>query len=97
MRAITDNQRQESMVMNELSTVFREVFQEENLDIEADMTSADIAEWDSIMHITLILSVEDYFGIRFRSSEVARLQSVGELHDLIVEKRAKSTEKRDGY
>lgn len=76
------------MVMNELSTVFREVFQEESLDIEADMTAADIEEWDSIMHINLILSVEEHFGIRFRSSEVARLQSVGELHDLIVEKRA---------
>ncbi|MDH3990385.1 MAG: acyl carrier protein [Gammaproteobacteria bacterium] len=74
--------------MNELSTVFREVFQEEDLDIEADMTAADIEEWDSIMHINLVLSVEEYFGIRFGSAEVARLQSVGELHDLIVEKQA---------
>jgi acyl carrier protein len=76
------------MVMNELSTVFREVFQEDDLTIAADMTAADIDDWDSIMHINLILSVEEYFGVRFRSSEVSRLQSVGELHDLIVEKRA---------
>ena len=74
--------------MNELSSVFREVFQEEDLNIEAEMTAADIEEWDSIMHINLILTIEEYFGVRFRSSEVARLQSVGELHDLIVEKRA---------
>lgn len=52
------------------------------------MTAADIEEWDSIMHINLVLSVEEYFGIRFGSAEVARLQSVGELHDLIVEKQA---------
>ena len=74
--------------MNQLSSVFREVFQEEDLNIEAEMTAADIEEWDSIMHINLILTIEESFGVRFRSSEVARLQSVGELHDLIVEKRA---------
>jgi acyl carrier protein len=75
------------MVMDQLSAVFREVFQEEDLEIEADMTAADIDEWDSIMHINLILTVEEHFDVRFRSSEVAQLRSVGELHDLIVEKR----------
>ena len=51
------------------------------------MTAADIDEWDSIMHINLILTVEEHFDVRFRSSAVAQLRSVGELHDLIVEKR----------
>jgi len=75
------------MVMDQLSAVIREVFQEDDLEIDADMTAADIDEWDSIMHINLILAVEEHFDVRFRSYEVAQLRSVGELHDLIVEKR----------
>jgi acyl carrier protein len=75
------------MVMDQLSAVLREVFQEDDLEIDADMTAADIDEWDSIMHINLILAVEEHFDVRFRSYEVAQLRSVGELHDLIVEKR----------
>ena len=35
------------------------------------------------MHVTLILRVEQAFGVRFRSSEVAMLSNVGELQSLI--------------
>lgn len=74
--------------MDELTTIFRDVFQDDELSIAEDMTAADIEDWDSVMHINLILSVEEHFGVRFKSSEVARLQSIGELHNLIVEKGA---------
>lgn len=76
------------MVMDQLTTIFRDVFQDEELNIAEDMTAADIDDWDSVMHINLILTVEEHFGVRFKSSEVARLQSIGELHNLVVEKSA---------
>ena len=78
------------MVMQQLLVVFREVFQDEGLTIEAGTTAVDIDDWDSVMHVTLILSVEEHFGVRFSSSEVASLQSVGELNDLIAKKSAQS-------
>ncbi len=76
------------MVMSQLSEVFQEVFQDEDLTIEAETTAAEIADWDSVMHVSLILSVEQHFDVRFNSSEVSSLQSVGELNDLIVKKLA---------
>ena len=47
-------------------------------------TSAkDIDEWDSLMHVNLILAVEARFGVRFTSTEVAGLKDVRELIDLV--------------
>ncbi len=35
------------------------------------------------MHVTLLINIEKAFGIKFTSSEVARLSSVGDLLDLV--------------
>jgi acyl carrier protein len=66
-----------------LAEVFREVFSDDELTIERETTAKHIPEWDSLMHVTLIVNVEKRFGVRFSSAEVAQLQNVGELIDLI--------------
>ena len=72
--------------LERLNEVFRDVFNDEDLVISRDTSAKDIAEWDSVMHVSLIINVEKAFGVRFSSSEVARLQSVGDLEDLIESK-----------
>jgi acyl carrier protein len=69
--------------LNRLTDVFRDVFDDEALTITRETTAADVPAWDSLMHVTLIVAVERSFGVRFKSSEVASLQNVGELVDLI--------------
>ena len=66
-----------------LQTVFRDVFEDDELEINAETTAADIEGWDSLAHVTLMINVEKRFGVKFRSSEVARLKRVGELMDLV--------------
>jgi acyl carrier protein len=78
-------------VLRQLIEVFQEVFGDDSLHISRATTAADIEGWDSVMHVTLIVRVEKAFGIRFSSSEVAALQNVGELVDLIQRRRAAST------
>jgi acyl carrier protein len=73
-------------VLTPLTEVFRGVFDDDDLTISRETTSRQIPEWDSLMHVTLLLNVEKAFGIQFRSSEVSGLQSVGELADLITAK-----------
>ena len=43
----------------------------------------DFEEWDSLMHVTLVVNVEREFGLRFKSADVSALKSVGDLIDLI--------------
>ena len=75
----------ESMDQNleKLCQVFIDVFDDEEIVLSRSTTAADIEDWDSLMHITLILEVEKSYGVRFSSGEVADLQDAGALMDAI--------------
>ncbi len=75
-------------VMTKLSALFREVFDDPDLVVSDSTTAADIPEWDSMTHITLIVAAEQEFGIHFRASEMDGMQDVGELARLIAAKCA---------
>jgi len=46
----------------------------------------DVPEWDSLLHISLMLAVESAFKIRFRVGEVEATRNVGDLADLIIKR-----------
>ena len=71
-----------------LTDVFREVFDDEDLEITPQTTAKDVPGWDSLMHVSLIVNVEKAFGVRFTSAEIANLHNVGELLQLIETKKA---------
>jgi acyl carrier protein len=73
-----------------LTSTFRDVFEDDNLNIAADTTAADIDEWDSLRHIELLVAVEQEFGVRFNTGEVAGLKNVGEMVQLITAKAGAS-------
>ena len=73
--------------LDRLNEIFKQTFQDDDILVDGDTTAADIDGWDSLMHVSLMLNVESDFDVRFSSTEVAVLQSVGELLDLIREKR----------
>jgi acyl carrier protein len=73
--------------LSELQSLFREVFQQDDLVITRETTAHDIEAWDSLIHVTLMMEVETRFGIRFTTAEIAYLTSVGDLADLIAKKR----------
>jgi acyl carrier protein len=72
--------------LKRLNEIFCEVFNDEDVVISRQTTAKDISDWDSIMHVSLIVNIEKVFAIRFSSSEIANLQTVGELVDLIDSK-----------
>ena len=69
-------------IFEKLNEVFSDVFDEE-ITVTAETTSADIEEWDSLTHITLISEVEDAFDMKFSMKEVLGMQNVGEMADII--------------
>jgi acyl carrier protein len=70
--------------------VFREVFEDDALVITRATTAKDVAEWDSLTHVTLLVSLENRFGVRFKSAEVTGLKDVGELFDVLSRLAGKS-------
>ena len=72
-----------------LQEVFREVFDDDSIEIFDAMTADDIEEWDSLMHVTLVVAVEKEFGIRLNAAQVGGLKNVGEFLAVIGERLGK--------
>ena len=53
-------------ILKEVTEIFRESFDDETLEINDSTTAADIEDWDSLMHITLITAIEEQFNIKFK-------------------------------
>jgi len=73
-------------IRERLQNVFRDVFDDENLEIFDEMTSNDVEDWDSLTHINLILDIESEFGIKFTTEEVTKAKNVGEFIKIIESK-----------
>lgn len=72
--------------IEELTTVFEEVFDQKGLKLSPETTANDIDGWDSMSHVTMLMAVEDHFGIEFKPYEIANLVNVGALLALIEKK-----------
>ena len=73
-------------IMEIVQRIFRDVFDDENLVISDSTNSSDIEDWDSLEHISLVVSMEKEFNLKFDLKEVNALANVGEMVDLIASK-----------
>lgn len=73
----------ESEIRAKLTEIFRDVFDDETLEITPQTTAADVEHWDSLSHISMIVAVEKAFGVRFTTGQVQALKNVGDLLALI--------------
>jgi acyl carrier protein len=69
-------------ILAKLQPVFDDVFLEPPK-LTPQLTAREVPEWDSLLHISLLLAVEKAFNIRFRVGEVEGTKTVGEFADLI--------------
>ncbi len=69
-----------------LQEVFRDVFDDDEIEINDTTTADDIEAWDSLTHVQLIVAVEEKFGVKFSTVEVMKLKNVGEFIKLIDRK-----------
>ena len=72
-------------VIAKMQTVFDEVFIDQ-VELSPALSAKDVPEWDSLIHINLVLAVEQRFGVRFGVGEVEATRNVGDLADLIIKK-----------
>ena len=75
-------------VLQQLTGIFHELFDDDSIVLTPETTAADIPEWDSMNHISLIVAVESRFGIKFQTAEVEEMKNVGDFVALILKKAA---------
>jgi acyl carrier protein len=65
--------------LEKLNGIFRTVFDNDEINIQPEMSADDVDGWDSLSHVNLILAVEKGFGIRFDQRELLTFKNVGDL------------------
>ena len=70
-------------IVNDVNTIMKEIFKDQNLVISRDTRSSDIEKWDSLGNMHLIVAIEDHYKIRFALDEIQFLKNVGELYDCV--------------
>ena len=73
-------------IYEKLSVIFRDVFEDETLVAKPSLTADDIAGWDSLTNLRLVLTVQKAFGVKFTAHEITSLNNVGELATLVQAK-----------
>lgn len=66
-------------IIKELNAIFIDVLDNDSININIDTAAEDIDEWDSLSHIQLIVAIEKYFKIKFKSAEIHAWKNVGEM------------------
>ena len=67
-----------------LNEVFRNVFDDDDIEVNRETTADDIEDWDSLEHINLVSAVEKEFGVKFTMAQVVGMKNVGEMVDIIL-------------
>ncbi len=72
-------------VYERLVAVFREVFDDDSIEINDETVADDVDGWDSFEHINLVVAIEDEFAFKIPMGKVVTMKNVGEMVDIILE------------
>ncbi len=68
-----------SETLEAIRQIMEDVFDVDDLRVDASTTADQVEEWDSLSHVRLIVAIERKFGIRFKNAEIEALMNVGDL------------------
>lgn len=77
-----------SDILKKVNEIFRDVLDDDSIQMNDATTAADVEGWDSLSHIQLVVAVEKAFKIKFTSLEIMSWKNVGEMITSIEKKLA---------
>jgi acyl carrier protein len=78
----------EESILKQLTEIFHQIFDDDSIVLTPQTTADDVAEWDSMNHVSLIVAVESRFGIKFQTAETEELKNIGDFVAVIQKKSA---------
>ena len=67
------------VTIEDLLTIFREVLENDDIELTESTIAADVPEWDSLNHIYLVVAIEKQFEIKFTTHQIQSWQCVGDV------------------
>ncbi|MFB9690300.1 acyl carrier protein [Amycolatopsis plumensis] len=71
-----------------LEEVFAEVFGEPAESFTDESDRETVLGWTSMRHVTLLVQIENAFGVRFSNPEMATMRSLGDIRAALADKEA---------
>ena len=75
-------------ILEQLQPIFREALNEPDITVTLASSARNTPNWDSLAHIDLIEMVEMHFKVKFALGELHEMKNVGDLVELIEEKKS---------
>ena len=70
-------------ILNDLYDLFHEFFDDPDLELTPESSPETIEDWDSLAHISLIVSIEKHFRVKFSMNQVNELKSLGKIAEAV--------------
>ena len=73
-------------IEKQVKEVFADLFEMDVEEVHNTDTMEDIDDWDSLMHIQLMLALEKEFSIKFSTQQIMEMKSVADIIQIISSK-----------
>jgi acyl carrier protein len=73
----------ESAIYTRLTEIITDFFDDDSITATPALSAKDVDGWDSLAHIRLMLTIERAFKVKFSTSEIGKMETVGDLVALI--------------
>lgn len=73
-------------ITEKLAHIFHKTFDTTDLVLTDEITAIDVDNWDSLTHMIMIGEVEKQFDIKFKLKELNKMNTVGNLINLVFAK-----------
>ncbi len=80
----------DNKMLDEITDIFKEVLDLDDVVVYGETVASDIPEWDSLNHIQLIVAIEKHFKVKFTSMEIMSWKNVDDMCNGINQKFHKS-------
>jgi acyl carrier protein len=70
-------------ILEQLTQIFRSVFDDDTIKLTASSNANDIEEWDSLNQIKIILACEHAFKVKLNARKISTLENVGQMLDYL--------------
>ncbi len=76
----------DAATLEEMTPIFQDVFQNDDLVLNRSTSRGDIEQWDSMSHLNLLMALELHYRIKFSLTEIEAIQTTGDILALIRRK-----------
>ena len=70
-------------LLEEVRTLAADVLGVARAQLHGHSTPEHIDNWDSIQHVSLIVAIEEQFGVEFDPDEISHMESIGKIAEML--------------